>query len=106
MGRLSLILMSFLNEGRISASDERVVEGEKLDYRFLFNDKIIKLLSSLPLYFFYDCMLKINACYSMLLVISFSLHCILFFTLTDFTNIKFIYIYGKFTCAFWLEFEV
>lgn len=45
MGRLSLILMSFLNEGRISAFDERVVEGVKLEHRFLFNGEIMKLLS-------------------------------------------------------------
>jgi len=54
MGRLSLILMSFLNEGRISAFDERV-EGMKLEHRFLFNGKIIKLLSlsfSFSLFFF------------------------------------------------------
>lgn len=51
MGRLSLILMSFLNEGRISASDEGVVEGVKLEHGFLFNGEIINLLSlffSLP----------------------------------------------------------
>lgn len=44
--------MSFLNEGRISASDERVVERAKLDYRFLFKDKIIKLLFLFSFLFF------------------------------------------------------
>lgn len=60
MGRLSLILMSFLNEGRISAFDERVVEGVKLEHRFLFNGEIMKLLSlSLSLCVSHGCTLEI-----------------------------------------------
>lgn len=40
---LSLILMSFPNEGRISARDERVAEGAKLKrHRFLFNGEIME----------------------------------------------------------------